>query len=169
MNLSGKIKRRSWLGTLFFLVLHTRMVSAAAVGDMVFYGTLNYPPACTINNGQRIDIDFGKKVGVNKVDGKNYLQTINYRITCGPGGVGMVLGLTLSGEASSFDSAALQTDVPDLAIRILQNGQPLEINKRLDIALPNPPVLEAVPVKRAGVELPSGAFKVTGTLLAEYL
>ncbi|MEW7000368.1 pilus assembly protein [Serratia ureilytica] len=133
------------------------------------YGTLNAPPPCTINNGQTVEVDFGDRVGVSKVDGKNYLQLINYRITCEQGGGGMALGLTLFGPVSGFDTAALQTNVPDLAIRIMRDGQPLELNKRIDIAIDSPPILQAVPVKRAGMQLSSGTFSVTATLLADYL
>jgi hypothetical protein len=43
------------------------------------------------------------------VDGQNYLQTINYRITCEPGGGEM--GMTLLGPVNGFDKAALQTNI----------------------------------------------------------
>ena len=154
---------------IFLLFLPVSMAQSGTQGDMVFYGKLNMPPACTINSGQRVDIDFGERVGVSKVDGKNYLQVINYRINCDKEGGGMILGLTLSGPVSSFDNAALQTDIEYLAIRILQDGQPIELNKRIIVSLSRPPVLEAVPVKKAGTTLSSGAFKVTGTLIADYL
>lgn len=50
------------------------------------------------------------------------------------------------------------------------NGQPLEINKPLDIIYQNPPTREVMPVKDPGVgELSEGAFSTTATLLAEYL
>ncbi|WP_244665759.1 fimbrial protein [Serratia marcescens] len=162
-----RVKRLSALALL--ALMQTGAAQAAATADMVFYGTLNAPPPCTINNGQTVEVDFGDRVGVSKVDGKNYLQLINYRITCEQGGGGMALGLTLFGPVSGFDTAALQTNIPDLAHRILQNGQPLELNKRIDIAIDSPPMLQAVPVKRAGAELPSGEFSVTATLLADYL
>lgn len=172
MCLHGRTTKANCLSALaFLLVMQTGEGLAATTAKMVLYGTLNEPPACTINNGQTVEVNFGERVGVSKVDGKNYLQRIEYGITCeqGGGGSGVTLGLTLSGPVSGFDAAALQTNIPDLAIRILQDGQPLELNKRIDIVMYRPPVLQAVPVKRTGAELPSGAFNVTATLLADYL
>ncbi|MEL5640081.1 fimbrial protein [Serratia ureilytica] len=170
MSLSRRVTTALYLSLLFPLLLSVGRVHAIAQGDMIFYGTLNRPPVCTIYNGQKIDIDFGEKVGVNKVDGNNYLQKVNYSLSCEPGVAGMALGLTLSGAASGFDKAALQTNMPDLAIRLqLQDGTPFELNKRLDITLASPPELYAVPIKRPGAELKSGAFSVTATLLADYL
>ncbi|WP_434463193.1 fimbrial protein [Serratia plymuthica] len=151
----------------FLLLMQAGAVRAVATVDMVFYGTLNTPPACTINNGQEVDVDFGERVGVNKADGQNYLQTINYRITCEPGGGVMVMALL--GPVSGFDKAALQTNITGLAIHILQDGQAIELNKPINIAMDNPPVLQAVAVKQMGTELKSGAFSVAATLLVDYL
>ncbi|EPE3626021.1 fimbrial protein [Serratia marcescens] len=169
MNLSRRVISAAYLSFPLAMLLSAWMVHAAAQGEMVFYGTLNNPPVCTINNGQKIDVDFGEKLGVDKIDGNNYLQKINYQVSCEPGVAGMALGLTLSGPVSGFDKAALQTNMPDLAIRILNNGQPLELNKRINIDFSELPELEAVPVKKIGSNLTSGAFSVTGTLLADYL
>lgn len=139
-----------------------------AENNTIFYGTLNEPPACTINNGEQVDVNFGARVGVNKVDGQNYTQTVNYRISCEPGANGLTMGLQVTGSATGFDIAALQTNMPDLGIRLLQNGQALTLNKRLNIDAAKPPVLQAVPVKQPGVELKAGTFMATATLLADY-
>ncbi|MGQ8708714.1 fimbrial protein [Serratia sp. TSA_198.1] len=141
---------------------------AQAYPNMAFFGTLNAPPPCIINNGEQVDVDFGDRVGVNKVDGQNYIQTVNYRISCEPGTSGLVMGLKVTGSPTGFDAAALQTNITDLGIRLLQNGQVFTLNKRMDIDATNPPVLQAVPVKKPGVELKAGIFTVTATLLADY-
>lgn len=142
---------------------------AYGVENMHFSGTLIMPPPCTINQGQLVEVDFGKRVGVKKVDGKNYLQTVGYSIDCDePGISGLVLGLTVTGAATGFDTAALQTNVPDLGIRLLLNGEAFTLNKRLAINAGSTPTLQAVPVKKPGVELGAGAFEVTATLLADY-
>ncbi|VEA61599.1 Minor fimbrial protein prsF precursor [Serratia plymuthica] len=152
----------------FSMVLLLGYIPAQAEVNTIFYGTLNAPPPCTINNGEQVDVDFGNRVGVNKVDGQNYIQTVNYRISCEPGISGLAMGLKVTGSATGFDSAALQTNITDLGIRLLQNGQVFTLNKRIDIDAANPPVLQAVPVKKPGVELKAGAFTVTATLLADY-
>ncbi|MGP2874823.1 fimbrial protein [Serratia ureilytica] len=133
-----------------------------------FSGTLNEPPSCVINNGQRIEVDFGQRVGIGKVDGRNYLQTVNYRIECEPGGNGQALGLTMVATASGFDNAAVPTNVPDLAVRLLLAGNAFVLNKRVAIDAANPPRLQAVPIKRQGAGLTPQAFSAQATLLADY-
>lgn len=150
------------LGAVLTLPLPTQAV------DIIFGGRLVQAPSCEINEGQTIDVDFGDRVGVSKVDGVNYLQPINYRITCQPGATTLELGLRVVGPPTIFDGAALQTNVADLGIRLLQNGQPLQVNQRIAIDPQNPPFLQAVPVKKAGVALPEGLFEVAATLLADY-
>ncbi|CAI1889905.1 MULTISPECIES: fimbrial protein [Serratia] len=139
-----------------------------AAENMTFSGTLVEPPPCTINNGERIDIDFGERVGVSKVDGVNYLQPVNYRITCSPGTGNWGMTLTLIGTKTGYDNAAVATNVEALGIQLRQAGKPFELNKPLTINLNNPPVLEAVPVKQPGVTLKEGAFEATATLQAVY-
>ncbi|MDA3131533.1 hypothetical protein [Atlantibacter subterraneus] len=48
--------------------------------NMTFHGTLVAPP-CTISNGQTIEVDFGDDLGVEKIDGNNNKQNVNYSIT----------------------------------------------------------------------------------------
>ncbi|QDI20297.1 pilus assembly protein [Serratia marcescens] len=142
--------------------------NSQAAENMHLFGTLIAPPPCSINNDQLVDVDFGERVGVTKVDGKNYLKTVDYRITCEPGVSGLVLGLTVTGPQTGFDAAALQTNLPDLGIRLLQGGEAFIINKRIVISADHPPVLQAVPVKKPGAVLEPKPFEVTATLLADY-
>ncbi|CAI2007004.1 TPA: fimbrial protein [Serratia fonticola] len=140
---------------------------------MSFHGTLIEPPPCTIvsiNDGDRVDVDFGDRVGVNKVDGVNYRKSINYQISCGDvGSSNWALMLSLSGSVAGFDGQALQTDKGNLGIRIYQNDKPFTPNSTLKINLANQPRLEAVPVKKAGSKLNEGAFEAWATLRADYL
>ncbi|MGP2980184.1 fimbrial protein [Serratia nevei] len=137
--------------------------------DMTFRGTLIEPPPCTINDGNQVDVDFGERVGVNKVDGVNYRQMLNYQITCDNAGSGSwALTLSLTGAAAGFDEQALQTNKTDLGIRVYQNDQPFTPGSSLAIDLANPPRLEAVPVKNAGSSLAEGAFEAWATLQADY-
>lgn len=139
-----------------------------AANNMLFRGTLIEPPPCTINDGGMVDVGFGERVGVNKVDGVNYLKAMGYRITCEPGVSGLDMTLTLSGQPTGYDDAAVQTDLADLGIRVLQNGKPFALNTPLGIDPKNPPALEAVPVKTPGATLKEGAFVATATLQAQY-
>ncbi|HDG9775441.1 TPA: fimbrial protein [Raoultella planticola] len=142
--------------------------SLYAADNMLFRGTLIEPPPCSINDGGIVEVDFGARLGVNKMDGMNYLKAMDYRITCEPGASGLDMTLTLSGVPTGYDAAAVQTDLVDLGIRVLQNGRPFTLNKPLGIDPKNPPVLEAVPVKTPGAILKEEAFVATATLKAEY-
>lgn len=137
--------------------------------DMTFHGTLIEPPPCTINDGNQVEVDFGDRVGINKVDGVNYRQPLNYQITCDKAvGGPWALTLSLSGDAAGFDNDALLTDKAGLGIRVYQNDKPFAPNSTLKINLANRPVLEAVPIKQAGATLTEGVFEAWATLRADY-
>jgi type 1 fimbria pilin len=164
----------------------------AALANVTFTGTLNGPPPCTIDSGNTIEVDFGD-VGTNRVDGMNYRRGVAYTINCQRppcttdsgwevdfegltliGGTARincdprVLKLSINGTATTFDGSAVQTSVPELGIRVLQNNVPFLLNTPLEISLSSPPVLEVVPVKRQGVTLAPARFTAVATLLAEY-
>lgn len=149
------------------LLLPSTLVTAAT--RVTVKVTVVAPP-CKISEGGKIDINFGERVGVKKVDGVNYRMLLPYSIRCEPGATkDLDLTLTLiSRRPTGYDSAAIQTNLPNLGIRVLQDGQPFTLNKPLVIDLSNPPQLEAVPVKTPGATLTEGAFMATATLRAEY-
>lgn len=150
------------LGTVLTLGL-----CSSATANMAFNGILVEPPPCTINRGSTLEIDF-KDVGINKVDGDNYRQQINYSITCTGGALPWQMVLTIKGVATSFEASAVQSSVADLGIMLLQNSSPFSLNTPLKINPATPPVLEAVPVKKMGAVLGPGGFTAAATLLAEY-
>lgn len=140
-----------------------------AAENITFGGTLIEPPPCTISDGNIINVDFQNKVGINKVDGVNYLKTIDYSIVCNtPGANPWEMRLSVSGTSTPYDSAAVQTDINDLGIRLLQNGQPFTLNTPITVARGGSVVLQAVPVKKPGATLSEGPFVATATLKAEY-
>lgn len=139
-----------------------------AAENMLFRGTLIEAPPCTINDGGEVGVDFGKRVGVTKVDGTQYLQPVTYRITCDPGSGKGSMALAVIGIPADYDEAAIKSNMDDLAIRLLQNGKRFIINTSIPVNLNALPVLEAVPVKRPGSTLKEGAFVATATLLTVY-
>lgn len=159
----------------FFLTLLVAFVwlpTASAVSDnqagigVSFHGRLKKAP-CHINDDKLIEIHF-KKVGINKIDGINYMQNIDYTIKCeGTDSIDKLM-LSVNGNASAFDTAALQTDVSDLGIKIYQDGKALQINEPIAIDPEHHPALTAVPVQKPGAVLSARDFRVTATLLAEY-
>ncbi|MDC6117558.1 fimbrial protein [Serratia rubidaea] len=137
--------------------------------DMMFHGTLVEPPPCTINNDDQIEVDFGNRVGINKVDGVNYRTALNYQITCQDRGAhNWALTLSLTGAQAGFDNEALKTNMDNLGIRIYRDDVPFTPNQTLEIDVNNPPRLEAVPVKQSGATLTEGAFEAWATLRADY-
>ncbi|HEB0103792.1 TPA: fimbrial protein [Serratia marcescens] len=143
---------------------------AAEEVGMHLRGTLRAPPPCSLNDDGVIEVDFGQRLGINKVDGINYRQAVNYRLRCdAPGALPWELKLSFKGIAASFDRAALQTDNGNLGIRLYQDDKAFAPNTSINIDPANPPRLEAVPVTKAGVPLKEGAFAATATLQADYL
>ncbi|MGE6470454.1 fimbrial protein [Serratia proteamaculans] len=160
---------KTWTVMLVVVLMFWLAAGVALAANMKLHGTLVEPPLCTVSGGKDIDVDFGSAVGVDKVDGAHYLQTISYQVTCQPGAGSWGLGLTVTGTVSGFDTAALQTDVTDLGIRLLQGSKAWPINQRLTgVDINKLPILQAVPVKKPGVKLKEGAFNATATLLADY-
>ena len=155
---------------LCVVVLTPILAQAAEQVEMRLRGTLRAPPPCEINDGGRVAVDFGQRVGVNKVDGVNYRQAVNYRITCDSKEARpWEMVLTLKGVATSFDNAAVQTDNDNLGIRVYRDDVPFMLNSSIKIDPASPPRLEAVPVARPGGPLKAGAFVATATLQADYL
>ncbi|HEJ7990412.1 TPA: fimbrial protein [Serratia liquefaciens] len=152
--------------SIFLLMALTSQAMAA--DNMRFSGTLIEPPPCSINDGGKVDVDFGNRVGVTKVDGVNYLQPVNYRVTCGPSAEGWGMTLEVVGTPADYDESAIKSNMDDLAVRLLQNGKRFTLNSPIPIKLNALPTLEAVPVKRPGTTLKEGAFEATATLLAVY-
>ncbi|OAT24997.1 MrfF family protein [Proteus myxofaciens ATCC 19692] len=136
--------------------------------NLKLFGTLLIPSPCVIQDNGVIDVDFGYNVGVNRVDGINYTQPVNYTLKCEDSLQGADLGLSIIGPKSQFDDAGLQTNVADLAIHMTRDGQPFTLNEKFTISPNKPPVIKAVPVKKPGATLKEGPFEVTATLLAEY-
>lgn len=150
------------------LLLTVGVVRPVLAVDVNFSGTLLSPPPCTIDNGNMIDVDFGQKVAIKKVDGSHYIQTVSYTINCSPGVPTWSLGLSFNGTETAYDNAAVVTDKSGLGIRMLRDGQPFVMNNRITINAASPPKLEVVPVKDPGIELTDGPFEATATLFADY-
>lgn len=155
------------LSVFFWAALLSSSLPAAE--NMQLHGTLIEPQPCSINDGENIDIDFGDRLGISKIDGINYLQSVNYTVTCEPGAGAGDMTLTVSGTATSFDKAAVQTNKQQLGLRLLLSGKPFILGAPVSVDPKRLPVLEVVPVQRPGSEaLTEGAFEATATLQTDY-
>lgn len=145
---------------------------AGKADNMQFTGTLLERPLCTISDkGGRMDVRFGN-IAITRVDGEHYRRVIPYQINC-PGANPNTLWrmrLTLKGSHTDFEPKVVQSSVPDLGIKVLLGGTALTPDepRLIEISPSAMPLLEAVPVKRAGSELPSIAFTASALLLAEF-
>ncbi|MFZ4835159.1 fimbrial protein [Rouxiella sp. Mn2063] len=155
-------------GFLFALSTAMPFIQSHAADNMKFSGTLIEPPICTINHGNKIDVDF-KTMGIRKVDGVNNLMTIDYELHCeSNASTTWDMTLEIIATATDYDVAAIKTDVTYLGIRILENDKPFELNKPISISADKPVILKAVPVKKPGFNLEPKPFSATATLLAVY-
>lgn len=153
------------------LMLATLLPLAAQAADnMTFHGTLVAPP-CKISNGETIEVAFGTNLGVNKIDGNNYKQAVNYSVDCDAGYSANNLAIVVDTAApAAFDTSAVLTNKTGLGIRILVDGVTANFAKRVAVSNPSsPPKIEAVPVQDPSVTLTEGAFEATMTLRADYI
>ncbi|WP_233268373.1 fimbrial protein [Pantoea sp. BAV 3049] len=131
-------------------------------------GVIVQPPPCTINDNSPIDVSFGDNLLTSKVDGSNYLKTINYTLTC-PGASSNNIKLSIQGTVADFsDQSALQTNMADLGVELQNNGQIIKVGEWVNFTYPTLPVLQAVPVKRPGSTLGVGEFSAGATMVVDW-
>ncbi|ELY5814258.1 fimbrial protein [Cronobacter turicensis] len=155
---------------IFLNIIAFMSQSGICAENMSFHGTLIAPP-CIISAGKTIEVSFGNNMGVNKIDGNEYKQRVNYSINCDASYAVNNLAIVVdTSSPAAFDSSAVRTDKSGLGIRILVDGQPVLFARRVAVVDPSsPPIVEAVPVQDQSVTLAEGAFEATMTLRADYL
>ena len=125
------------------------------------------PPPCVINSGGTLNIPFGNDLLTSRIDGVNYRRNVPYTVTC-DSPFSNALTLELKGSGAAFDNRVLVTRKPDLGVKLFVNGADWPLNTAVNFTYPNFPVVQAVPVKRAGSTLTGGAFDATATLVVDY-
>ncbi|WP_100220768.1 fimbrial protein [Serratia plymuthica] len=149
------------------VVLPLMAAAAAGTATVSIRVTVLAPPPCVINGDKTIQVDFGQNVVISRIDGSNYLKTIDYTLECKSQSKN-AMKMMIEGTGAGFDSGVIQTVKTDLGIALKQNGQPLRLNQWLNFTYPMQPVLQAVPVKKAGANLPTGMFFAGATLKVDY-
>ncbi|MGY2374345.1 fimbrial protein [Pseudomonas sp. SDO524_S393] len=125
------------------------------------------PPPCVINGGSTLNVPFGNDLLTSRVDGVNYRRGVPYTVTC-DSPYSNALKLALQGTGAAFDNRVLSTRKADLGVKLFVNGADWPLNTAVNFTYPNFPVVQAVPVKRAGSRLTGGAFDATATLVVDY-
>ncbi len=126
------------------------------------------PPACVINGGGTTEVPFGDDLLTTRVDGVNYRRGVPYTVLCTAPPTN-AMTLELQGMGASFDDDVLATTgKSDLGVKLFINGVDWPLNTPVRFTYPSLPVVQAVPVKRAGSTLTSGAFSAAGTLVVKW-
>ncbi|MBC3219748.1 fimbrial protein [Serratia fonticola] len=142
------------------------VVAKTATATVTVKITLTAPP-CEINDNNLIEVNFGNDVMTTRIDGEYKRRPIAYTLKC-QGGASNAVRMRVDGLGAAFDGEVLKTNKTDFGIELLSNGKRLPINGWLNFSYPNPPTLEAVPVKRSGAKLSGGAFSAGATMKVEY-
>ncbi len=160
----GNNVRHSLLTVLLATPLLLSSPSAIAFTMVTVKATVLDPPSCVINGNQPIEVNFGDEVMTNKVDGKNYMQPVEYSLQC-TGGNTDALRLQIQGEPTAFNPAALVSiQQSNLGIELWANSARFPVNSWINFTYPSAPVLQAVPVKKTGTTLAAGKFSAVATL-----
>lgn len=149
---------------IIFLCVLFASFDVLSKSNVKFHGQLNNM-SCMINNNEPVNIAFGN-VGINKIDGAKYTQPVPVELICDDSYSGIVL-LSIKGVVSDFDNSAIQTDVSDLGIRIMNDGKPIPLDEAIACSVSSLPKLTAVPVAKPGGALNEGVFHGVATLVAE--
>ncbi|MGQ5793285.1 fimbrial protein [Serratia sp. IR-2025] len=143
--------------------------------NISFSGALVDMPACKINDGNILEVNFGD-VGVNKVsEVPNELlrRGVFFDINCE--GDRPDVFLRYLGTPTSFNSAAVQSTITDLGIQLSRAGdgqKPVPVGEGWLIKAESENTADfsflAAPVKRKGAELEGGEFSATANLRLEF-
>lgn len=153
--------------TLAVALLWMTNQGALADTNLIIRAQIIAPPPCVINAGSTLDVPFGNDLLTSRVDGVNYRRGVPYTVTC-DSPFSNAMTLELKGAGAAFDSRVLATRKADLGVKLFVNGADWSLNTAVNFTYPNFPIVQAVPVKRAGSRLTGGAFDAAATLVVEY-
>lgn len=169
LNLIDRIQRISQKAifcliciAFLFIILSQNALANSAV--ITVSATIRSAP-CTVNNNNTINVNFGDAVNINDIDGKKYMQDIVYSVECS-GGFSGGMTLSIQGNPADFDDgAALDAGHGGLGIEIQNEGEKLTLGKAINFEYPAFPLLQAVPVMKAGATLDTGDFSAGATMV----
>lgn len=160
---SGLTMTRYFLALLAAALL---MPSAQAALTVNVTGVL-VDGVCEINNGEKINVDFGSNLQSREINGENFMKSIDYTLSCEEL-VSNDLEMQFEGTATSFSDDYLATDREGLGIKIYMNGEAMPLNTWTPFTWPEIPILQAAPVKIDGSEVETGVFSASATLKIQY-
>lgn len=146
---------------------NTRATASSMVWVQI-QGVVDEPPACKINGGNVITVDF-EDVMSTRIDGVAYSKPINYNIVCDKRPTEQ-MKMTLEGDPAYFDpTRAVTTNIPGLGVGFTYNGSRLKLKQEVKFVYPNAPQFEAVPVRDMSTVLNiGGPFTAGVTIKLDY-
>ncbi|MGQ5793287.1 fimbrial protein [Serratia sp. IR-2025] len=154
---------------------------ALAAENMSFSGMLIEQGPCKLDGNNKAEVDFGD-LQIEDIGKDSVSKIASFRWECVGGMGNKLLMVRHIGTASSFDKAAVQTNIEDFAINIKLNTN-LSKNFPFIIGEASPVTdqrwgegesassfitLIATPVKRPGADIQPGEFSALSTLQLEY-
>ncbi|MCS0722672.1 fimbrial protein [Escherichia coli] len=158
--------------TFLTLLCVSSAIAHAADEDITFHGTLLSPPTCSISGGKTIEVEFRDLI-IDDINGNYGRKEVPYELTCDSTTrhPDWEMTLTWTGTQTSFNDAAIETDVPGFGIELQYDGQRFKLNTPLAINATDftqKPKLEAVPVKASDAVLSDTNFSAYATLRVDY-
>lgn len=162
---SKRLWSKAWAAGLgvAWLLISPQVSSASAIRLSVDVIPI---PSCEINGKRPIEVNFGI-VMTNEVDGNNYKKDVLYDIKC-VYATSNDMSIRIEGKEALFGKNFLSTDNESLGIALLIDGQPVPINSDIKFTYPNPPKLQAVPVRDPDIRLEAGRFSAAATMTLTY-
>lgn len=137
--------------------------------DTRFSGVLIQAPSCTIEgNSTPILVLFGNDVISTQVNGRNYMQNIDYKLNCSSNSAAG-MRFQIKGQAMQHAGRwVLDAGNNGLGIALYRDSVQMNPNQWYSFTFPRLPQLTAAPIKRDNANLSLGSFGVTSTLIVEY-
>ncbi|MFC0225790.1 fimbrial protein [Serratia aquatilis] len=167
------LKGRVW-GLLLLALLSSAVLPKKALANfgglaLSFSGRVFAPAPCKINNDETISISF-EKIGIDKIDGKNYAVIKTLPITCDAGTLAP-LQLQIQGESVIGKANVLQTNRDNLGIALYNagNNRAISLNQFFDVNRSASFLLKVIPVKISdSAPLSEGSFVANATVVSRY-
>lgn len=117
--------------TFLTLLCVSSAIAHAADEDITFHGTLLSPPTCSISGGKTIEVEFRDLI-IDDINGNYGRKEVPYELTCDSTTrhPDWEMTLTWTGTQTSFNDAAIETDVPGFGIELQHDGQRFKLNTR---------------------------------------
>jgi len=139
-------------------------VSSRADTPINISGNVLAAPSCTINSDQSIEVDFGRLIDIDKINGDNYRRVIPIKVSCknmtGNSQIARINGPIVG---AGFDAGLLKTTQQYLGIKVMVGGGKYIPGN--DIAFDYAktfPVVEVVLVRSRNGNPTPGAFSSSG-------